>query len=90
MRERLIAASDVGELQRELYPLILRNAGKRMHGGGIVLMIVALINEALKDHPHATIDMALSYVPDFIDAVTDDNEAAAEAKAHYESMMTRD
>ncbi|MBI5613635.1 hypothetical protein HY947_01815 [Candidatus Gottesmanbacteria bacterium] len=74
-----------------LYQSIANEAGREMDASGLNLMLVQKISVLAQRQQTPMINVLLSRrIPEFIDVLVDDKEAAAQAKEIYEDAMKKD
>ncbi|MFH1314959.1 MAG: hypothetical protein ABIH67_01020 [Candidatus Uhrbacteria bacterium] len=87
MLQRLMQVNDRNHVQQKLYPILLNHAGQEKVAQGIPVMLALAINDYTTGMPAVVAGMVWDYVPAWIDALVDDQDVAAEAKAFFEAAF---
>ena len=83
MLHRLKKVNDDEHIQKNLFPILLRNAGTQIVPRGVVIMLMLAIHDYTEGMPAAVAALISVQVPAFIDALIPDPKAAEEAKKHW-------
>jgi len=87
MLRRLRTVSANSDLSKRFYPILLQHAEQNRVVVGIVMMFSVAVNDYTTGMPTG-VEMAVwNYVPAWIDALVDDQDVAAEAKAGVETVL---
>jgi len=87
MLQRLVSVMDEPHARQKFYPILLRRAGEELYPEGVVMLLMLAIHDYTEGLPPA-IGITLSMrIPEYIDALITDPEAAADAKAFNERAM---
>lgn len=87
MLERLLKVSGECHLQNHLYPKLLQEAGQEKLPMGVVMMLELAIHDYTEGMPPMVNILLNQQMPDFIDALIPDEEAAKEAKDFFAAAM---
>lgn len=87
MLRRLVAVNDSSHYQERFYPILLKQAGQERVAEGIVLMLSLAVHEYTAGMHHQMANLLFMEVPDFIDALIDDKEAAEKTKVMWEEVL---
>jgi hypothetical protein len=84
MLSKLIAAESSNHIVQNFYPKLLDHAGQ----GKVACGVAVILNMAIIEYCDSAILLAAMQLraPEFIDALIDDAEVAAEAKMHFAKM----
>ena len=89
MLQRLLQVNGGNHVRQGLYPILLNHAGQEKVALGIPTMFALAISAYSSGMPTVMAGMVWDYVPAWIDALVDDQEVAAEAKAAVETILSR-
>ncbi len=88
MLKRLLKVSDDSHMQERFYPILLKKAGQKQVALGVVNMLALAIHDYTEGLPPVMTTMMYMQVPEFIDALVDDPEAAKEAKGFLQEALS--
>lgn len=84
MKRRLIAVDDNSHFQEKFYPILLKEAGRKLFPSGVIMMLMLAINDYSKDLPPLVESlMVYGSMPEFISALVTDEEALKETLDFY-------
>jgi len=80
MLEKLVAANPISHLRERFYPKLLKVAGHRMNGAGVLLTVQLAICDYTDGMPPLMARMMEHDIDSFVDAMTDDEDVRQDAK----------
>ena len=88
MLQRLLKVDDNNHFRERFYPKLLREAGSEKVAIGVVMLLQLAIYDYTEGMPPAMGAIMNMRMPDFIDALCPNEEAAKEAKAFFEQAKS--
>lgn len=89
MFRRLVQVADMEDLKENFYPKLIESAGRELVSSGVIIMFVGAIHDYAKIQGGTAGILLYQLLPDYIDAIVDDEEVAKSAKAYVQGAMSR-
>jgi hypothetical protein len=83
--QRLTALFD-DELARRIYAKVAKRGGQEIYGSGLVLAFTLALEDECKGYPPVMRNLVWLWIPKWVEALIDDPEALAQAKAFWEEV----
>ncbi len=84
---RLKAVNDDSHCVQKFYPLLAKNGGQERVPMGIVMMLQLAVHDYTEGMPPMMVAVLNMNMDGYIDALVPDQDAAAEAKAHWAKVQ---